>query len=215
MDKKNTMLLTVIAVATLLVAVVGATFAYFSVQAGDTGVTTAVNGSVATASIVTGTKYEENLYLHLSAADMTLANAGNYYATNVNNTATSNHGGKDIPVTHRVFGAVLTDAEAGVKYTCKFNLTATSSLSASAAEGEAFFVLSGTNTALDKTYDLKTPVSIDQEITWEFTSTNTEELIQAQAYIVNSTDDQSTTLSGATMSVEMNVTNFNCTVANS
>ena len=33
MDKKNTMLLTVIAIATLLVAVVGATFAYFSVTA--------------------------------------------------------------------------------------------------------------------------------------------------------------------------------------
>lgn len=32
MDKKNTILLTVIAVATLLVAVVGATFAYYSVQ---------------------------------------------------------------------------------------------------------------------------------------------------------------------------------------
>ena len=32
MDKKNTVLLTVIAVATLLVAVVGATFAYFSAR---------------------------------------------------------------------------------------------------------------------------------------------------------------------------------------
>ncbi len=35
MDKKNTLLLTVIAIATLLVAVVGATFAYFSAQAGE------------------------------------------------------------------------------------------------------------------------------------------------------------------------------------
>ncbi len=35
MEKKNTILLTVIAVATLLVAVVGATFAYFSAQGGD------------------------------------------------------------------------------------------------------------------------------------------------------------------------------------
>lgn len=34
MDKKNTLLLTVIAIATLLVAVVGATFAYFSAQVG-------------------------------------------------------------------------------------------------------------------------------------------------------------------------------------
>ena len=35
MDKKNTLLLTVIAIATLLVAVVGATFAYFSAQTGE------------------------------------------------------------------------------------------------------------------------------------------------------------------------------------
>jgi len=40
MDKKNTMLLTVIAVATLLVAVVGATFAYFSVTNSTVGGTT-------------------------------------------------------------------------------------------------------------------------------------------------------------------------------
>ena len=35
MDKKNTFLLTVIAVATLLVAIVGATFAYFTAQTGE------------------------------------------------------------------------------------------------------------------------------------------------------------------------------------
>ena len=40
MDKKNTMLLTVIAVATLLVAVVGATFAYFSVSNSTANATT-------------------------------------------------------------------------------------------------------------------------------------------------------------------------------
>ena len=40
MDKKNTMLLTVIAVATLLVAVVGATFAFFSVTGQAQGETT-------------------------------------------------------------------------------------------------------------------------------------------------------------------------------
>ena len=35
-NKQNTTLLTVIAVATLLVAVVGSTFAYFTAKAGDT-----------------------------------------------------------------------------------------------------------------------------------------------------------------------------------
>ena len=46
-NKKNTILLTVIAVATLLVAVVGATFAYFTAQGGD-----AVSKQV---NVITGT----------------------------------------------------------------------------------------------------------------------------------------------------------------
>lgn len=48
MDKKNTLLLTVIAVATLLVAVVGATFAYFTAQ-GGAAADTAVNVTTGTA----------------------------------------------------------------------------------------------------------------------------------------------------------------------
>lgn len=52
MDKKNTLLLTVIAIATLLVAVVGATFAYFSAQTGtekraDVNVTTSTTDTTA------------------------------------------------------------------------------------------------------------------------------------------------------------------------
>ena len=51
MDKKNTILLTVIAIATLLVAMVGATFAYFTAQRGkgaqaDITVTTSTSDSV-------------------------------------------------------------------------------------------------------------------------------------------------------------------------
>lgn len=51
MDKKNTILLTIIAIATLLVAMVGATFAYFTAQRGqgaqaDITVTTSTSDSV-------------------------------------------------------------------------------------------------------------------------------------------------------------------------
>lgn len=46
-NRKNTILLTVIAVATLLVAVVGATFAYFTAQGGDTSTS---NASVTTST---------------------------------------------------------------------------------------------------------------------------------------------------------------------
>lgn len=52
MDKKNTLLLTVIAIATLLVAVVGATFAYFTAQTG-TGATTPVTVTTSTSDSLT------------------------------------------------------------------------------------------------------------------------------------------------------------------
>ena len=66
-NRKNTILLTVIAVATLLVAVVGATFAYFTAQGGTTKqtpvtVTTAStsNGSFQTSGAITINATQEN-----------------------------------------------------------------------------------------------------------------------------------------------------------
>ena len=66
-NRKNTILLTVIAVATLLVAVVGATFAYFTAQGGTTAqtpvnVTTAQtsNGSFSTSGAITINATQEN-----------------------------------------------------------------------------------------------------------------------------------------------------------
>ena len=51
MERKNTLLLTVIAIATLLVAVVGATFAYFATQVSteNNGLNVVANTEAATA----------------------------------------------------------------------------------------------------------------------------------------------------------------------
>ena len=84
MDKKNTMLLTVIAVATLLVAVVGATFAYFAIStdqgaSSKTTITGTTPENVSSAVALTGSK---TLKLTLSAENMSSANKGHYfYAT--------------------------------------------------------------------------------------------------------------------------------------
>lgn len=56
MDKKNTVLLTVIAVATLLVAVVGATFAYFSAKVTEVNKTETVIKSAELGITFTGTQ---------------------------------------------------------------------------------------------------------------------------------------------------------------
>ncbi len=58
MDKKNTLLLTVIAIATLLVAVVGATFAYFTAQNGNT-VTANMQVTTATTNTATINAFED------------------------------------------------------------------------------------------------------------------------------------------------------------
>ena len=50
MEKRNTVLLTVIAIATLLVAVVGATFAYFSADISGNNGSVTVTGNRGSAS---------------------------------------------------------------------------------------------------------------------------------------------------------------------
>ncbi len=84
MDKKNTILLTVIAVATLLVAVVGATFAYFSVTVTGSGSSTTIKASTGEIGTVTVTNNSNELNLLLTAADMAKPEEDDikYYAIN-------------------------------------------------------------------------------------------------------------------------------------
>lgn len=96
MDKKNTMLLTVIAVATLLVAVVGATFAYFSIttsaggssQANFSGQTEEISSY---GTLVLSDGAAKNLYMYVTAADMAQSNIGKaFHAVTTVNGTTSN-----------------------------------------------------------------------------------------------------------------------------
>ncbi len=71
MERKNTMLLTVIAVATLLVAVVGATFAYFTASGGSSATSTVqVTTESVSNSTITG---DGHATLIVSAAEMDFA----------------------------------------------------------------------------------------------------------------------------------------------
>lgn len=76
MEKKNTLLLTVIAVATLLVAVVGATFAYFGSFAPDNTSNTPVNVTTPKAQTSTFVSTGAQLLLDVPAGNMTFAQRG-------------------------------------------------------------------------------------------------------------------------------------------
>ena len=125
MEKKNTMLLTVIAVATLLVAVVGATFAYFAITADTTGVTNSVIttetsgvGTVVFASDVTAMKLE------LTSADMAKdAAPKNYYAVKESEFNTDTKRWVEGPAqNHNILKVTATNTKSD-KYDCTGTLT--------------------------------------------------------------------------------------------
>ena len=209
MDKKNTMLLTVIAVATLLVAVVGATFAYFSVQAGAEGSTTAVTGTVASAGVVTGTVGEDQVYITLSNTDMRKDSAAKYYAVAEGNyTTTAN--------SHNVFSATLANAAAGETYTCTFDMGVTVTGNDNFAAGDAVLTINGVGDAdFDKSHVLVSTFDgiATKEVEWTFTANGTK-TITMNAYIENKADTvQNETLANTNLGVSVNVTNFKCDVS--
>ena len=121
MDKKNTMLLTVIAVATLLVAVVGATFAYFGVTGGDDSATAAVTGSVESVGTVLLSATNADLELVVSDADMSRANSGKTYYAATNEKVTVEAGGQ-APTPNTIATAT---ASGESTYTCTYSLAVT------------------------------------------------------------------------------------------
>lgn len=84
MEKKNTLLLTVIAVATLLVAVVGATFAYFGSFTPDNTSNTPVNVTTPAAQTSTFVSTGAQLLLDVPAENMTFAQRGQEGVTSTN-----------------------------------------------------------------------------------------------------------------------------------
>ena len=139
MDKKNTMLLTVIAVATLLVAVVGATFAYFSVTTQGNTSTTVIKAQSQQLPIVTMTPGKGTFGIAVTAEDMAINNSGAKWAMNTQDReSTNSSSGKDVAdglyywssteVKHNLFNikaGQTSDENDGVSYECPVTITLT------------------------------------------------------------------------------------------
>lgn len=206
MDKKNTMLLTVIAVATLLVAVVGATFAYFT--ASNTNSTTNTTTTVTTEQVGTVTlSGGETLGIELSAADMAeTAKGTTYYATDAGS------GRNTAPTSYDIATATVSGGASGTAYNCTFTLTATvaGDMADSLSEGDASLVLSGATT---QTLDLATDFTTKS---WSTTVTmnglTTTNKVSGYVSFTNRNANQDT-LQNKTLTVTLASTDFNCTVA--
>lgn len=130
MEKKNTVLLTVIAIATLLVAVVGATFAYFSASVTSTEKTTVTATTAKANDVFTYTANNEIVLDAITNENMSLAQKGQFIDSDEKTTVVSLQAG---------------DGEATCTYDLVWSETSSEkyALSSTLTEGTKEFTLKG------------------------------------------------------------------------
>jgi len=213
MDKKNTMLLTVIAVATLLVAVVGATFAYFTATATDDTKTTVVTGTTETVAAIAVTTPVEALKLNLAASDMAqdAQSYGRYYAVATTETAGYS---KDAAKSHIISTATVGEGgSATAHYNCTSTVKVTldGTMATKLAEGDAFVTFGG-QLASAGTVDL-TKLAASYPVSYDLNGTSPTSLdITADVYIVNREDAEQNNLKASELTVTFSNDDFKCTV---
>lgn len=226
MDKKNTMLLTVIAVATLLVAVVGATFAYFSLTVDQKSNTASIKAGTSKLPTITINGSTATLNLTLTATDMANPESNtNYYAINGDTSNGSQNGGKwaKEPQDLQVGSIVLANGDTGLKVGCQTSVmvTAVGNMVEKLQSGDAFLVLKGYIQGGDQdgqTLDLtsigseftgsKADATRTQTYTGQITlngASDTKDL-KAELYIVNKKDQSQNHLADTSLTVTITST---------
>jgi len=211
MDKKNTMLLTVIAVATLLVAVVGATFAFFTATdtaGGETTVqtTTEVVGAVAISS------EKSALHIRLEASEMTQEYAGqtgkSFWATAGDGRWVAEKEDANVSVVN------VTGGTEDTVYTCKYTLTVTKPTEIKAGDMALVLTLDGAtidNVTSGSEIDLA-GVNAPYEVNFNVKG-NVEDkvLVKAAVKFTNKAEAQQHLLE-KTLDVKLENSNITCTV---
>ena len=212
MEKKNTMLLTVIAVATLLVAVVGATFAYFSVSTANSSSTVNVTGQTTAVGAATLTTPTVAMHLNLTAAEMAEAVKGTTYYSAVGEKAYETSA-----IPQVIAKAEVTGGDETVSYKCDYTLTvkagATDTMTAALGAGEGKLILAGDSITSSKEIDLSSLATGDATITGSFASLTSAaaQEITAYAQLTNAETEQPD-LVNKTLAVEITDATFTCTI---
>ena len=220
---KNTMLLTVIAVATLLVAVVGATFAYFSLSTSVDSGTSSAQVETGNPGTVTVKGNGKKLYLKVNAADMSETNkTKTYYAISENESSPSYEDLEstdsikaDTEKKYEIANITLAGAAENTKYTCEYKITvsAEEDLKGLTANDLVLKIYSGDTaeeaSTLVKSVDLNTitgenPYKTEVTGTFDLTSTSTTKYLVASLSLLNSGINQADTLANKDLTITIN-----------
>lgn len=171
MDRKNTLLLTVIAVATLLVAVVGATFAYFTAQ----------TGAGASANVTVTTSTSDALEYGSFGAIVINANQQNFAEGMGNQTGTT---------TGNVTLKANADNEASYCYTAAINVTSNDFVYTTEAKTpELIFTISKNGTAIYTDQDITEIAAGDNALTIPTTAGGSDLIHKITAAAGNTVSD--------------------------
>lgn len=208
MEKKKVIVPTIVAVLTMIMLTVGATYAYFQITATNSFGTKSISASTAPLGSVSFTKLGDNLTMSLSATDMLQANAQTYYAS-----------GSSTPATI----GVIKVTGAG-KFNCSYTMTITKSSTSAdkdlytkfqamntKSEGQIFFTLN------NETYDFNTEnLFTNNVITYSGTIngiTSTADVnVIANLAIVNSSTIIQTPLNDSNITLTFAVPTFSCSL---
>ena len=208
MDKKNTMLLSVIAVATLLVAVVGATFAYFTATSNTNGTTAGVTATTGTLSTVNLNGSAKTLKIDTVVGDFAYTDTDRepYYATTTTGYASE--------AQNHVLGQVSVAGDG--KFNCTYSIKVTGTnvpADMIAADGKVVVTGSGITGGTLNIADLTTTGTT---INGSFTGLTkaSSDTITVDAYLVNTSQPQNY-LQGLTgdsaLKIDVAVSAFSCT----
>lgn len=218
MDKKNTMLLTVIAVATLFVAVVGATFAYFSISGANNSKPNVLEASMGTLGTVTLTSPNTTFKINLSGDDMreNLGGVASYYS--VPGSSNENFLTSPDNAFQRILLASVIDEDENHEYKCKgsvkisLNANNESTLS-SLVPGDGEVVFGGELSGVSKKLtDIKTGSNYELLLdNIEFSGLKVGVEKDITAYLkINNTNVPQNYLQGEKLSVTITVPTFTC-----
>ena len=203
-NKKKKIRLLIIGLIVLLITIIGATYAYFSITGTNNSSSSVITNTFGESGNVTLTG-SNTLHITLNATDMATNNKGNiYYATDV-----SGENYKTTSTSYEVAKAQVVGGDDSQSYSnCKFNLNV--ALSGDMAnllqEGDMKITFSGAYTGV---YDLSN-LSSPYEVTLSnLSGTNRTQSINAVVEFNNLDKDQ-VYLAGKTLTITLTNTDFSC-----
>ena len=219
-NKKKQKVALLIGLVTLLLAVLGSTYAFFQIDTDTNSSNTNITGSTPDKSLVTLQGETSNLHLNISASDMSLNNVNNeYYATNAEGKAYEDN---ETDGTKTIASVELTGGEATTTYSCTAKLTVSRvALPEEESEakdmievlqpGDMFLQFKGNiiSNILDISM-LKEAGKIEYNLKFKVTG-NTPEVIQAYIKLINKEEPQNY-LAGSKLNIDIDTSDLKCNV---